>query len=168
MNTAFHLLETLSVKLNRLSEILLGIIGSVLILIVSIGIIFRYIFRLPLTWSYELSVVCFIWVSFQGAAYALGKGSHVSFDFLLKLFPKAYYFRIETIKYLLLSVILFVGCMFGTFVFLNMAPQRYQTIPISLGWLYLALPVGFLFMLIHTLYHLVRHLNGNQTTKKEG
>jgi len=168
MNTTLHLLEALSVKLNRLSELLIGIIGSALISIVSVGIIFRYIFRLPLTWSYELSVVCFIWVSFQGAAYALGKGSHVSFEFLMKLFPEKSHSRIATIKYFLLAVILFIGCIFGTFVFLNVVPQRYQTIPISLGWLYSALPVGFLFMFIHTLYFLVRHLSRNNKPFKEG
>jgi|YNPMSStandDraft_1061717.scaffolds.fasta_scaffold86459_2 TRAP-type C4-dicarboxylate transport system permease small subunit len=159
--------QSISNKLTRISEVLIAICGIALIFIVSIGIIFRYVFKLPLTWSYELSVVFFIWVSFQGAAYAVSKRTHVSFEFVIKLAPEKsrYYFLL--LKEILLLIILLSGTILGFIVFLNMVPQKYQTIPLSLGWLYLALPVGFTFMFSHTLYAFLTHINQRKSMNKE-
>ena len=51
---------------------------SVLFLVFVLGIIFRYFFK-PLTWTLELSLMCFIWTSLLGGIYAKRDDSHVMF-----------------------------------------------------------------------------------------
>ena len=162
--TAFKII---SKKLTKISEVLIGICGIALIFIVSTGIIFRYIFKSPLTWSYELSIVFFIWISFQGAAYALSKQSHVSFEFILNLLPEKSRSYFLLAKEIILLIILLSGTILGFIVFLNMVPQKYQTIPLSLGWLYLALPVGFVFMFFHTLYAFLIQIDQKKSLSEE-
>jgi TRAP-type transport system small permease protein len=50
----------------------------VLFVVFILGIIFRYFFK-PLTWTLELSLMCFIWVSLLGGLYAKRLNSHVKF-----------------------------------------------------------------------------------------
>ncbi len=51
---------------------------SVLFLVFILGIFFRY-FLEPLTWTLELSLMCFIWTSLLGGIYAKRDDSHVMF-----------------------------------------------------------------------------------------
>lgn len=46
-----------------------------------IGIFFRYFLK-PLTWTLELSLICFIWTSLLGGLYAKREDSHVKFTML--------------------------------------------------------------------------------------
>lgn len=43
-----------------------------------LGIFFRYFLR-PLTWTLELSLICFIWTALLGGIYAKRKNGHVMF-----------------------------------------------------------------------------------------
>ncbi len=54
---------------------------SVLFLVFILGIVFRYFFR-PLTWTLELSLMCFIWTSLLGGIFAKRDDSHVMFTML--------------------------------------------------------------------------------------
>jgi TRAP-type C4-dicarboxylate transport system permease small subunit len=49
-----------------------------LFIIFILGIVFRYFFR-PLTWTLELSLLCFIWTALLGGIYAKRDDSHVMF-----------------------------------------------------------------------------------------
>ena len=52
-----------------------------LFLVFLTGIIFRYFFK-PLTWTLELSLMCFIWTSLLGGLYAKRDNSHVQFTMI--------------------------------------------------------------------------------------
>ncbi len=49
-----------------------------LFLVFIVGIVFRYFFK-PLTWTLELSLICFIWTSLLGGIFAQRDESHVMF-----------------------------------------------------------------------------------------
>ncbi len=54
---------------------------SMLFVVFILGIFFRY-FLTPLTWTLELSLICFIWTSLLGGLYAKRTGSHVKFTLI--------------------------------------------------------------------------------------
>ena len=85
-----------------------------LTIVVSItaGIISRYVFNKPFTWTEELSTILFIWLAFLGAATVSAKRSHVAVDFITDKFPAAMQRAIRIITSFLimvLLVIMFVG-----------------------------------------------------------
>lgn len=47
-----------------------------------IQIIARYIFKFPLTWAYEVTVIGFSWTVIFGACYAMRKRAHVKFTLI--------------------------------------------------------------------------------------
>jgi TRAP-type C4-dicarboxylate transport system permease small subunit len=54
---------------------------TVLFLVFILGITFRYFLK-PLTWTLELSLICFIWTSLLGGIYAKRDDSHVMFTMI--------------------------------------------------------------------------------------
>lgn len=55
---------------------------AVMFLTFILQIIARYIFNHPLTWTYEVTVICFTWTVILGACYAMEKDSHVKFTLI--------------------------------------------------------------------------------------
>ncbi len=52
-----------------------------LFIVFLLGILFRYFLK-PLTWTLELSLMCFIWTSLLGGIYAKRDDSHVTFTMI--------------------------------------------------------------------------------------
>ncbi|MBI5577850.1 MAG: TRAP transporter small permease [Deltaproteobacteria bacterium] len=69
----------------RLAQVLV----SALILIVFGQVISRYILHMEMLWSQEMSLFCFVWSSFLGAAIAVRRKTHFVFDFLPANMPLA-------------------------------------------------------------------------------
>ena len=165
-------------QLNRITAILLkivewvmGIIGAELILVVAYGVLKRYIFKSPLKWSYELSILSFLWVSFLGAAAALKTNHHIQFDWIVDILPSKIAGVVMLVRDVVILCILISGVVYGFIIFSNMIPQSFQTLPLSLGWMYLALPVGLLLMSIFMVEIFVEDLgafmNKTLSTQKE-
>lgn len=54
-----------------------GMFGSIIV-----QVFFRYVLQSPLVWPYELSIYCYIFIVFTGAAMAARRDSHIVFDML--------------------------------------------------------------------------------------
>ncbi|ADK83249.1 TRAP transporter small permease [Sediminispirochaeta smaragdinae] len=79
-------LVMLGEKIQMIAGVL--VLGTI-ILVMTAGIISRYVFNSPFDWTEELCTFLFIWLSFLGAGVASAKRRHVSVDFITgKLSPK--------------------------------------------------------------------------------
>jgi len=65
----------------KLSQIFCAILMAVMIVIVSIGVFYRYILNNPLPWVTEIVRFSLVWLSLIGAAVALDKGEHVAVSY---------------------------------------------------------------------------------------
>ena len=63
--------------LARATEIPAAILVAVEILVLLAGVISRYVFNRPLTWSDELASILFLWLAMLGAVIALRRGEHM-------------------------------------------------------------------------------------------
>ena len=147
----------LSNWLAKLTNIGLGAIGTMLIVVTGYAVVMRYVFQTPPTWSHEASVLCFVWISFLGSANAMKSKAHIIFNFFIDIFPGRSYNAMVLLADVLTILTLVVGFVLGVKVAGLMFPRFFQTIPVSLGVLYTALPLGFLFMTVHALELFLEH-----------
>jgi tripartite ATP-independent transporter DctM subunit len=83
--------------LARVTEIPAAILVAVEILVLLAGVISRYVFNRPLTWSDELASILFLWLAMLGAVIALRRAEHMRLGFLVSLAPPRLRGRIETL-----------------------------------------------------------------------
>jgi len=58
------------------------------IVVLSLGVVYRYVLQTPLTWSDELASVLFLWLAMLGAVVAMQHGEHMRLTvFVAKLMP---------------------------------------------------------------------------------
>jgi len=136
---------------NSLAETIALALTTVLIGVISIGIIFRYLFNSPISWEQEASTLLFIWVAFLGASIAFHMKAHVSITFLYDALVERFRVAVFVVKHIIPFI--FFGMMIwkGAEIVVQTASRSFQTLPISLGWLYAAMPTSGAIMLLHSL-----------------
>jgi tripartite ATP-independent transporter DctM subunit len=125
-------------------------------LILLAGVISRYGFDNPLTWSDELAQILFIWLSMLGAVLALDRGEHMRLSAIVNKLPVAWRDWFQTMA--ALTVCVFVALIIVP-AYSHAIEQMDITTPaleIPDGLRAAALPVGAVLMLIAAVSRLAR------------
>ena len=144
-------MERASTVVNRIAEMGVFIIISIMALVVFAEVIFRYALPLPLFWTEEFARYCLVWSSLLGAGVALRKGEHIAVTFLADRLPRG--IQMGTALFVRISIAALLGVILCGGIYLVVI-TRHQLSPamrIPMSWPYLAVPVGFLIMLFHEL-----------------
>lgn len=125
-------------------------------LILLAGVISRYGFDNPLTWSDELAQILFIWLSMLGAVIALDRGEHMRLSAIVNKLPPAWRDWFQTMA--ALTVCVFVALIIMP-AYTHAIEQMDITTPaleIPDGLRAAALPVGAALMLLAAISRMAR------------
>jgi TRAP-type C4-dicarboxylate transport system permease small subunit len=70
------------------SDRILFILMSLIIVILFAQVLFRYVFNQSLSWSEELAKFIFVWLTFLGAAVCIKDRLHIGVEFLVERLPE--------------------------------------------------------------------------------
>ena len=120
------------------------------------GIIARYVLRIPLVWSDELSSILFIWLAMLGATIALRRGAHMRMTAFISgaSAGAAGIFTIVAIVATVAFLVILAAPAIDTAM--DEWPVVTPALEISNGWRLLALPAGFGLMLLFAALQLLR------------
>ena len=142
-------LFTLERKLAALEDWLVMVMVAIIALILGAGVLLRYVFNDPLTWSEEFVVTLFVWSVMLGVPSALRARMHIRIDALiLRLGPGAR--RIAgTLAFssgvVILLAAIYAGWQHTQGVWSSQTPM----LGYSMGWIFIAMPIGFALTLFH-------------------
>ena len=121
-----------------------------------LGVFSRYVLFSTFTWYDEIARACFVWVVFLGAAVGVKRGAHFGLhlviDMLSERARRLAAFVTPLVIIAFSSVLVVQGLEFMEF-------GRFQQLPvmgISKDWIYAAMPVGGLLMIVYSLRNLWR------------
>ncbi|VVD88403.1 ABC transporter permease [Pandoraea communis] len=140
-------------KVTEAAAVLL-VVAETLILLA--GVISRYGFDNPITWSDELAQILFIWLSMLGAVLALDRGEHMRLSAIVNKLPAAWRDWFQTMA--ALTVCVFVALIIMP-AYTHAIEQMDITTPaleIPDGLRAAALPVGAALMLIAAISRMAR------------
>jgi TRAP-type C4-dicarboxylate transport system permease small subunit len=153
-------IETIFVEANRWA--LIGILSAMAVL-VFVNVSLRFLTNHSITWSDEVARHLMIWLTFIGAGITLRHGGLTAVDNVqISVSP-----RNARLLRGLCAVI-----MFAFFAVMIWAGKNYvgrtmlQTTPstrIPFGYIYLAMPVGFILLILHLLFVLRTYLAGGMS-----
>lgn len=145
-------------KLDRIitqgTRAALGALMCLMILLVFAQVIFRYFVGLTPFFIEEVSRGLLIWVGCFGASLALRTSQHVGVDFFLGYLPGGVMKKVKRLGQmsvlLFLLFFLFASAKYSLF----QMGQQSASLPISMFWFYLALPLGSLLMILQMFFGL--------------
>ena len=118
--------------------------GALLVAVVAGEVVFRYAVQQSMIFADELARYLFIWATFLAASLALRRGQHIG----LEIGIHERFRLIRRLVQLLVAIFLIVLIVTSAQLVPAMWAQRSTTLEISMGWVFLALPVGAGLMLL--------------------
>lgn len=142
-------------RVHKLAEVSAAVFFILLCLSVIIQVVARYIFDRSFGWGEELPIILFLWVSFLAAAVAYRDGSHLSVDFIVARFPRAWRYAIYYIGLLLsLGFILTIGYYEGL-MSLSARQSTFVVMKFSKAFCYVGIPVSCAFFALFIIERLM-------------
>jgi TRAP-type C4-dicarboxylate transport system permease small subunit len=145
-------------KLNKILELTLILLMSVLVLDVLWQVFSRYLLSSPSSFTDELAGFLLIWVGVLGAAYVAGRKEHLAIDILIQRSPPA---RQKLLQYIIHSLIFLfalsvmvtggVILMYTRFVL----QVKSAALQLPLGYVYIVLPISGLIIMYYELLHIL-------------
>ncbi|MBI5908997.1 MAG: TRAP transporter small permease [Betaproteobacteria bacterium] len=132
-----------------LNRVLLMALLALMAVMVFANVVLRYTTGDSIVWAEELSRYLMIWLTFLGAGLVLRYGGHLAIDNLQDVVPARGGRILRALT--LLCVLAFAVAMMwlGTGYVMRTWSQTTPVVELPFGLVYSALPVGFLFLLIH-------------------
>lgn len=151
MKKVFDIIE---MTIQVISRIFIGGIVAVIFY----AVVMRYVFHRPPAWSEELSRFTFIWMIMLGAVLVTREQSHIQITFVLDLLPKKLRFFLSNFVRLLMLAFCWVMIQEGLEIYPIVAEASSPSFGISMGWLYLSIPVSGILMGIYILETIVKSI----------
>jgi len=125
-------------------------------------VVSRFILKVPLSWTEELSRFALIWLTFVAASVALRGNGHFAVDILAhRLSPKMrklHEFAVLVSMLIYLAVIFYTG--------LELLPvahmQESAALDVHMSYVYLSIPFGAALMIFNTLIKIGRLINNSR------
>lgn len=145
---------------------------AVMFLTFILQIVARYVFKYPLTWAYEITVIGFSWSVIFGACYAMRSRSHVKFTLIYDMLTgkKAAVLRMLGNMIILVA---FVALFIPSIEYVKfMDFQSTSVFKIKLSWIFSAFIYFVISMVGYTLSEIVEDvqilLGKNKRDKESG
>lgn len=147
-------------------EIIASFLLVVTLIVLFLGIVFRYVLNDPLVWTEELARFCSTWIIYLGAAACFKHGNHIGIDTVVRLLPPTLQRQtaqlVNWLMMLLLAVLVVRGFQYSSKSFV----MHTTVLQLPVGLWNAAVPVGSLFMIIR-LFQLTWHSrSGGEVTSQ--
>lgn len=151
--------------LTKILSVILIILMSAMVLDVSWQVFTRFILKDPSSFTEELAGFLLIWIGLLGASYAYYTRAHLGIDILTaKLSGVNKRFVEITVHAIVLLFSLFIP-LIGGFRLVNLTFTLKQISPalgISMGYVYLVLPVTGVLMIYYSIHFILGALGGGK------
>lgn len=130
-------------------------------IIVVVTVLTRYFWGYSPDWSDELPRFIVIWITFIGMSYCVRKGEHVVIDVLFNKLKG----RVQKYFYMVILLACFITFVFLTYIGFKLtmnifsANQKSVTLGISMGYVYMALPVGCILTAKNFLHIIIKNFS---------
>lgn len=163
-------MNTLAIWLRRLDHGLTSVVraGAILTAIVMIsslilGVFYRYVLDNALTWSEEVAMFCFSWLTFLAAALMVRENGHVRVELIASILPDRVWWLLNQIIWVLIALVgLYMAWTGYQFIFLTMG-QTSPAIRYPVWWRDVSLSVGGVLV----SFYAIRNLGSLETTVKQ-
>lgn len=146
--------------LLKILNIVTGISFAAMVISLILQVVFRYVLQISVAWTEELARFLCIWTVFLGAAPAFYEDDHITVDALVSKMSNEKYKKIVLYIALTFMYIFIASAIYGGFKLYSLGMRDWATtMPIRMGYVYLALPVGAVMMVVLKLIKLIEDIS---------
>ncbi len=156
--------------LTKILSVFLIILMAAMVLDVSWQVFTRFILKDPSSFTEELAGFLLIWIGLLGASYAYYTRAHLGIDILTGKLSGANKRFVEITVYTIVLLFSLLIPLIGGFRLVNLTFTLKQISPalgISMGYIYLVLPITGVLMIYYSTHFILGALGGGEIESKE-
>ena len=142
----------------NVEELITAVLIGFMIALVNLSVVFRYLLNRPFSFTEEVVLLCMVWVCFLGAAIATKDREHIVIDLVLALVPKSVARAMEVVTTLVTVGLLAILAWQGYILVDRTLFMQTTALQIPVGFMYSAIPISSVLMIVYNLRHLYRDL----------
>ena len=149
-------MQKLSAFLDKITLTTASILLVLIAVIVNWGVFCRYVLFAPLPWSEQIPKYAMIYMGFLGASVGISRNRHIGFDILVTRLPDMIRKLIVIAGRILILFFLVMMTIYGvSFAMAVGFSSNAPMLPIPMFYLFLAVPIGGVFMILQATIRLV-------------
>ncbi len=142
-------MATFENALMRLNRGALVLLLAAMAIIIFANVVLRYATSHSIEWAEEVARYLMVWLTFLGAGPVLRYGGHIAVENLQDSLPPRAAVALRAVIAALLFAFFGFMVWFGVLYVERAQFQMTPTTQISMGWVYAAMPVGGLLLMLH-------------------
>lgn len=159
---------TMKAALTRFLGVVSVILFAILVCVTVWQVFTRQVLNDPSTWSEELSKILFVWLAFSGAAFLFGERGHIAVDFLARKLPVSTQRILQMIVQVIILIFAALAMIWGGYLAASIAwNQQMTALPLTLGWVYVVIPIAGVFIAIFAAVDLIGVATGREPAYPE-
>jgi TRAP-type C4-dicarboxylate transport system permease small subunit len=144
-------------RLNKVLEVFLVILMSVLVVDVLWQVFSRYLLSSPSSFTDELAGYLLIWVGMLGAAYVAGRQEHLAIDIVLQRSRPSVKKRLSLIIHLMILFFALAVMVVGGVILMYTRFElevKSAALQLPLGYVYVVMPISGLIIVYYKILHI--------------
>ncbi|WMM24872.1 TRAP transporter small permease [Tissierella sp. MB52-C2] len=149
--------------LSKIEQYFIGILLLIIAFMLFINVLLRFLGS-SLVWSEEVARYSIVWVTFIGSSVCIYKGAHIGVDAIMNILSDRGK-KILTIITILISIVFTIIFTYLSFIIIKnvlITNQESSTIKIPMVYVYGAMPVGGILMLLRYTQEFVLKLKDGE------
>ena len=138
-----------------------------MVVLVSITVVLRYVFRTGITWSEEFVRYAYVWLIFLGSVTAIKLNAHIGLELVVERLPLKIRIIVQCLGDLLVMGFVVVQTVYGFSLILKAGGALSAVTRIPMGWIYVVFPLSGVLMMIEMVHVLRKHWNMGKEYKDE-
>lgn len=139
----------------KLTLIVCGCLLSAMVVIEGLGVVFRFVLHDSLSWSDELSSYLFVWLTCLGAAAGIKLRVHPEVKALADRLPAVTQQSLSDFTDVAIICLGTVFLIYGGNMLELIGTETASSLPLSMVYPYLAIPVGGALLILHAAVRIV-------------
>ncbi len=142
--------------LDKIINYALFVILAVMVTTVACNVFCRFVLKFSIYWADELAQSLLVWLTFLGAAVAIRESSHYAFETIQNSLKGSVLKTYEVLGNVIVIAMIAAMLYWSSIVTVGIRTWIMPAMEISRALIYVACPVGCIFMLIYSFQNLIK------------
>ncbi len=150
-----QIIRTVNTAIFKVEAAFLIVTFVIMGIVMALQVFSRAILGMSIVWSEELTRHIFVWSTFIGMSYGIGKVYHINLDYFVLKIPEKVRAYVTMIMDIILALVLVVLFRFALVYVADQMAILGPTTGYPMGFVMLSLPVGCVLAEVHILANLI-------------
>jgi len=151
----------LSTYINKALSLICQLLFLLILIIVIVGVFYRYVLRSPLGWTTEVSRYLLVWGGLLAISIVLYEKNHIAINFILNSLPEKLRLVLNIVFRVLIAYFFYILIYYGIQMSERALTQSIPTLNISVFWVFVAIPVTSFISLVQLILTSLSDIPGN-------